>query len=169
MMGRALLIVGAMATLGLVAAAVLGYMLPGPVGPDMSRHVLVSLASCLLLLFSHCWIMFYLIGTGKAIKDAVNEHKLDADLIEETKRYKNRSYPSLMLAMALAMATFILGGGAATGVLPSWVHHLLFWAALAAQARTLWIEKGVLEANERLMADIDRRLASVPGASGARA
>jgi len=83
MMGRALLIVGAMATLGLVAAAVLGYMLPGPVGPDMSRHVLVSLASCLLLLFSHCWIMFYLIGTGKAIKDAVNEHKLDADLIEE--------------------------------------------------------------------------------------
>ena len=159
MMGRALLIVGAMATLGLAATAVLGYMLQGPVGPDMSRHVLVALASCLLLLFSHCWIMFYLIGTGKAIKEAVNEHKLDADLIEETKRYKNRSYPSLMLAMALAMATFILGGGAATGVLPAWIHHALFWAALAAQCRTLWIEKSVLEANERLMADIDRRLA----------
>jgi len=158
MMGRALLIVGAMATLGLAAAAVLGYMLQGPVGPEMSRHVLVALASCLLLLFSHCWIMFYLIGTGKAIKEAVNEHKLDPELIEETKRYKNRSYPSLMLAMALAMATFILGGGAATGVLPVWVHHVLFWATLVAQGRTLWIEKGVLEANERLMADIDRRL-----------
>jgi MFS family permease len=159
MMGRALLIVGAMATLGLAAAAVLGYMLTGPVGRDMSRHVLVALASCLLLLFSHCWIMFYLIGTGKAIKEAVNENKLDPDLIEETKRYKNRSYPPLMLAMALAMATFILGGGAATGVLPVWIHHVLFWAALAAQARTLWIEKGVLEANEKLMADIDRKLA----------
>lgn len=169
MMGRALLIVGAMATLGLAAAAVLGYMLQGPAGSEMSRHVLVALASCLLLLFSHCWIMFYLIGTGKAIKEAVNEHKLDPDLIEETKRYKNRSYPSLMLAMALAMATFILGGGAATGVLPVWIHHVLFWAALAAQARTLWIEKGVLEANERLMADIDRRLTRVPGGSGVRA
>jgi MFS family permease len=159
MMGRALLIVGVMATLGLAVTAVLGYRLTGMVGSEMSRHVLVALASCLLLLFSHCWIMFYLIGTGKAIKEAVNEHKLDPELIEETKRYKNRSYPSLMLAMALAMATFILGGGAATGVLPVWIHHVLFWAALAAQARTLWIEKGVLEANEKLMADIDRRLA----------
>lgn len=158
MMGRALLIVGAMATIGLAVTAVLGYFLQGPVGPEMSRHVLVALASCLLLLFSHCWIMFYLIGTGKAIKEAVNEHKLDPNLIEETKRYKNRSYPPLMLAMALAMATFILGGGAATGVLPVWIHHVLFWAALAAQARTLWIEKSVLEANEKLMADIDRKL-----------
>lgn len=168
MMGRALLIVGAMATLGLVAAAVLGYRLAGATGPEMSRHVLVALASSLLLLFSHCWIMFYLIGTGKAIKEAVAEHGLQPSFIEDTKRFKNESYPSLMLAMGLAMATFILGGGAATGSLPVWVHHVLFWAALVVQARTLWIEKRVLEANERLMADIDRRLAA-PLPRGSRA
>lgn len=162
MMGRALLIVGAMATLGLIASAVLGYGLDGPagrqVGPEMSRHVLVALASSLLLLFSHCWIMFYLIGTGKAIKEAVAEHSLEPALIEETKRFKNESYPSLMLAMALAMATFILGGGAATNSLPAWIHHGLFWATLLVQGRTLWIEKDVLEQNEKLMADVDRRL-----------
>jgi hypothetical protein len=66
MMGRALLIVGFMATLGVVATAVLGYLLNAPADPEMPRHVLVGLASSLLLLFSHCWIMFYLIGTGKA-------------------------------------------------------------------------------------------------------
>ena len=162
MMGRALLIVGAMATLGLIASAVLGYGLDEPVGrevtPEMSRHILIALASSLLLLFSHCWIMFYLIGTGKAIKEAVAEHALEPALIEETKRFKNRSYPSLMLAMGLAMATFILGGGAQTNSLPVWIHHALFWATLLVQARTLWIEKGVLDANEKLMADIDRRL-----------
>jgi 4-hydroxybenzoate polyprenyltransferase len=162
MMGRALLIVGAMATLGLIATAVLGYGLDGPVGreiaPEMSRHVLVALASSLLLLFSHCWIMFYLIGTGKAIKEAVAEHSLEPALVEETKKLKNRSYPSLMLAMGLAMATFILGGGAQTNSLPVWVHHGLFWATLLVQARTLWIEKDVLEQNEKLMAGIDRRL-----------
>ncbi|MFP5287543.1 MAG: hypothetical protein ACLGI9_17530 [Thermoanaerobaculia bacterium] len=163
MMGRALLIVGAMATLGLIASAVLGYGVEGPVGrqigADMSRHVLVALASSLLLLFSHCWIMFYLIGTGKAIKEAVAEHGLEPALIEETKRFKNRSYPSLMLAMSLAMATFILGGGAATNSLPAWIHHALFWAALVVQGRALWIEKEVLDQNEKLMAAIDRRLA----------
>jgi hypothetical protein len=60
--------------------------------------------------------------------------------------------------MGLAMATFILGGGAQTNSLPVWVHHALFWATLLVQARTLWIEKDVLEQNEKLMAGIDRRL-----------
>ncbi|HEV8580024.1 MAG TPA: hypothetical protein VGX68_13200 [Thermoanaerobaculia bacterium] len=166
MMGRALLIVGAMATLGVVATAVLGYLLGSPADPDMPRHVLVGLASSLLLLFSHCWIMFYLIGTGKAIKDAVREHGLDPAFVEETKRFKNASYPWLMLAMALVMATFILGGGVATGSLPAWVHHVLFYAAVVAQTYALWIEQRVLVDNERLMAEVDRRLAA-PARAGA--
>jgi hypothetical protein len=119
MMGRALLIVGAMSTLGVIAAAVAGYTLHGPTDANMPLHVLIGLASSLLLLFSHCWIMFYLIGTGKAIKDAVRENGLDPAIIEETKRFKNESYPWLMLAMGLVMATFILGGGVATGSVPS--------------------------------------------------
>jgi hypothetical protein len=172
MMGRALLIIGVMATIGLIASAVLGYGLHGPLGPEMQRHVLVALASCLLLLFSHCWIMFYLIGTGKAIKDAVKEFSLDPQLIEDTKRFKNLSYPSLMLAMATAMATFILGGGAATGSVPSWIHHVLFFVTLASQGRSLQLEWKVLDENERLMADVDRRVAKLdarPVGSGAGA
>jgi 4-hydroxybenzoate polyprenyltransferase len=161
MMGRALLIVGAMATLGVVATAVLGYLLSSPITPhDMKRHVLIALASSLLLLFSHCWIMFYLIGTGKAIKEAVRDHGLDPAFAEETKRFKNASYPWLMLAMGLVMATFILGGGVATEDVPSWVHHALFYLAVLVQVYTLWIEQRVLADNERLMADVDRLLAA---------
>lgn len=162
MMGRALLIVGAMATLGFIASAVLGYTLAAPTDTDMPLHVLVGLASCLLLLFSHCWIMFYLIGTGKAIKEAVNENGLEPSLIEDTKRFKNASYPSLMLAMTLAIATFVLGGGVATGAMSSWVHHILFYATVLVQVRALWIENRVLTENERLMADINGRLAGPP-------
>jgi len=171
MMGRALLIVGVMATLGLIASAVLGYGLHGPLGQEMQRHVLVALASCLLLLFSHCWIMFYLIGTGKAIKEAVREHGLEQKLVEDTKRFKNLSYPWLMLAMATAMATFILGGGAATGSLPSWIHHVLFYVTLLSQARALQLEWRVLEENETLIANLDLRLAGAaePARSGAGA
>jgi hypothetical protein len=160
MMGRALLIVGLMATLGVVATAVLGYLLSAPTDSEMPRHVLVGLASRLLLLFSHCWIMFYLIGTGKAIKDAVKEGGLDPAFAEETKRFKNASYPSMMLAMGLVMATFILGGGVATGSIPGWVHHGLFYAAILVQCWSLRIEWRVLTDNERLMAEVDRRLAA---------
>lgn len=172
MMGRALLFIGAVATLGVIATGVFGYMLSSPTDAEMPRHVLVGLFASLLILFSHCWIMFYLIGTGKAIKDAVKENGLDPQFIEETKRFKNLSYPSLMLAMGLVMATFILGGGVATGSIPGWVHHGLFYAAVLVQGYALWVENRVLIENERLMANVDRRLSDrqlSAGASGASA
>lgn len=153
MMGRALLIVGSLATVGLVAAAVVAYL-----DQPFSFHLLLALLSSLLLLFSHCWIMFYLIGTGKAIKQAVAEHGLEPELVAETRLYKNRTFPWIMLAMGLAMATFILGGGVYTQAVPSWVHHALFWVTLVAQLWTLWIEQQVLLANHRLMMGINQRL-----------
>ena len=153
MMGRALLIVGSLATVGLVATAVVAYL-----GQPFTVHVLVALLSSLLLLFSHCWIMFYLIGTGKAIKAAVAEHGLESELVAETRLYKNRSFPWIMLAMGLAMATFILGGGVYMQAVPTWVHHSLFWITLVVQLRTLWIEQQVLVANHRLMMGINQRL-----------
>ena len=149
MMGRALLTVGAMATLGLIATGVLGYMV-ADVG-SAGLHLLIALATCVLLLFSHCWIMFYLIGTGKAVKQAVADAGLSADLVEETKTLKNRSYPSLMLAMVLAMATFILGGGVDTGAIPTWLHQVMFLATVFVQVRTLWIEHLVLLDNSELL------------------
>jgi hypothetical protein len=148
-----------MATLGFVATAVVGYLHLGAEG-GLRLHVLLGLASALLLLFSHCWIMFYLIGTGRAIKDAVRANGLPGDLYERTKAFKNRSYPALMLALGLAMATFILGGGVYTGAVPAWVHHGLFWVTLAAQLWALRLEGRVLAENDRLMADVDRRLAA---------
>lgn len=153
MMGRALLIVGSLATVGLAAAAVVAYL-----DQPFALHLLLALLSSLLLLFSHCWIMFYLIGTGKAIKEAVAEHDLEPELVAETRLYKNRTFPWIMLAMGLAMATFILGGGVYTQAVPSWVHQSLFWITLVAQLWTLWIEQQVLLANHRLMMGINQRL-----------
>jgi len=158
MMGRALLIVGWLATAGLVATGVAG-LAAGQSSESFSTHVLLALLAALLMLFSHCWIMFYLIGTGKAIKEAVAEHDLDADLIERTKDFKNRSYPSLMLAMGLVMATFICGGIGFLGSLPLWVHqYLLGLPTLGVQIWALVIEGKVLMANDRLMKGISRRL-----------
>lgn len=157
-MDRALLTVGWMATAGFVATGVIGYRVT--VNEYFDAHLLLGLASALLLLFSHSWIMFYLIGTGKVIKEAVAEHDLDQELIELTKEYKNRSYPSLMLAMGLAMATFIIGGAVATLLLPAWTHQGLFWLTVIAQARALWWEHQVLGQNRALMSGLNRTLVS---------
>ena len=165
MMGRALLTVGAMATLGLVATGVLGYLV-ADVG-SAGLHVLIALATCLLLLFSHCWIMFYLIGTGKAVKQAVAEAELSPELVEETRELKNRSYPWLMLAMVLAMTTFILGGGVDTGSVPAWLHQAMFLVTLFVQLRTLWLEHLVLLDNSALLERVAAQAAvsSTPSAA----
>lgn len=152
------MIVGWLATLGLVATAVVGYLLGSSVR-SLQPHLLLGLVACLLLLFSHSWVMFYLIGTGKAIKDAVNQNQLEAELTERTKGFKNSTYPWLMGAMGLAIATFVLGGGYVAGAVPSWVHVVLFYATLTVQAWTLVLEGRVLLQNERLMNEINERLA----------
>lgn len=162
-MGRALVIVGWLATLGLGVAAVLGYSATRA-SPTMTPHILFAFSSSLLLLFSHCWIMFYLIGTGKAIREAVEEYGLEHEMIEQTKAYKNDSYPWLMLAMAMIIATFVLGGGAYARALGSWLHHGLFYLTAGVQVRTLLIEGRVLLSNERLMTEINRRAAAVTAA-----
>lgn len=158
MMGRALLVVGWLATLGLVATGVERYLPRTADDPTLQPHILLALVSSLLLLFAHCWIMFYLIGTGKALKDAVREHRLEADIVERTKHFKNRSYPWMMAAMGLAMAAFILGGGTFTGAVPLAVHLALVVVTLVVQVWTLVIEGQVLVANDRLMKDVDRRI-----------
>jgi len=138
-----------MATVGLIATGVIGYLVAEV--RNFGLHLLIALATSVLLLFSHCWIMFYLIGTGKAIKEAVVDGNLSSELVEETKAFKNRSYPWLMLAMGLAMATFILGGGVATRSIPSWLHQAMFLITLLVQLKTLWIEHLVLLENRALM------------------
>lgn len=155
-MGRALLIIGWMSTAGFVTTGVLGFRLQQD--DPLGFHILLGTASALLLLFSHSWIMFYLIGTGKAIKTAVAEHGLEGDAVQLTKDFKNQSYPWMMLAMGLAMAAFIVGAGVHTEVIPVLVHQALYLLAILAQVRTLWIEHRVLDRNQRLMADVSAKI-----------
>jgi 4-hydroxybenzoate polyprenyltransferase len=135
------------------------------------RHVLLALASSLLLLFSHCWILLYLIATARAIRQAVQQFGVDAPSAAAARRLKRAASPWLILAMGLALATFVLGGGSVTGAVPAWAHHALFYVTVAVQMVALWIEKRVLDANERLMGDIDRKLGTtpIPVPSGTRA
>jgi RsiW-degrading membrane proteinase PrsW (M82 family) len=168
MMGRALLIIGALATLGFVASGVLGYLLESPADAAMKQHMLVALAACLAQLFSHCWILIYLIFTGRAIRETVEERGLDARYAAEAGRFAKPLAPWLLAAIALGMATFLLGGATATGAVRPWIHHGLFFLTLAVQGWALWREHRVLGANQRLIDEIDGRLAGLaaPAASG---
>ena len=156
MMGRALLMIGWLAALGLLIAGFHGYRVDGTDG--LSRHVLLALLASLLLLFSHCWILFYLIGTGKVIKGAVVEYGLDPKILDQIREFKNQTSPWLLLAMILAITTFVLGGAVVTKTVPAWAHQTLVYVTVVVQIVTLRRETRVLIANERLISDINRRV-----------
>ncbi len=157
-MGRSLWFLGALATLGVAVTAGLGYGLHSPADPGMPRHVVAALASSLLLMLSQVWILLYLLATGKVIRDAVREGGLGPAPLITLRHLRRVCYPAILLAMALVMATFLVGGAVASKGSPPWVHHALFWAALAVQAVALWIEWWGLAGNERLLVEVDRRL-----------
>ena len=160
-MGRSLWFLGALATAGVAVAAGLGYGLHSPADPGMPRHVITALASLVLLMLSHGWILLYLLGTGKVIRDAVREGELDLAFLAESRRLRRLCYPMILLAAALVLATFLAGGVVAAKGAPPWVHHALFWGAIAVQAGALGIEWRGLAANERLLVEVDRSLVAV--------
>ncbi len=155
MMSRALLWVSALGTIGLSITSVLGY-LRDPRVFGINTHASIALAGSLLVLFAHCWILFFLVGTGKAVREAVEEYDLDRNYIERTKAFKQELYPWLMLAMGLVIAAFVIGGGSYIGAMrPLW-HRLLGPATVLVQFWTLFLEYKILAKNESLMRRVDR-------------
>jgi hypothetical protein len=159
-MERSMLIVGVLATLGVIASAVLGYALVSSQDAAMQTHVLVALASTLLALFSHSWILLYLMGTGRAVQGAIRGQGLDPDLGRRTRRLKTFTYPLVLIAMILVLGAFVLGAAATANYIPASSHHVAFYIALAVQGAALWAEARVLRENERLLLDVDGRLAA---------
>jgi hypothetical protein len=168
-MGRSLWILGALATVGVAVTAALGYGLESPGDPGMPRHIIAALASSLPLMLAHSWILLYLLGTGKVIRDAVREGGLDPSPLARSRRLRRVCYPVILLAAALVMATFLVGGAVASRSVPPWVHHALFWAAIAVQAGALWVEWWGLAGNESLLVEVDRRLIAASPVSAASA
>ena len=73
-MAQALLTAVVIGLAGLVTTAVYGLL-----GNDVARHISFGIFSTMITLLAHSMMMFYLIGKGKAVKDAMAEYHLDGD------------------------------------------------------------------------------------------
>src|SRR4249920_2159645 len=73
-MAEALLTAVGIGFLGLLTTAWFGLM-----GTDVARHISLGIFATLVTLLAHSMMMFYLIGKGKAVKDAMAEGQLSGD------------------------------------------------------------------------------------------
>src|SRR6478735_8536602 len=113
-MAQALLSAVGIGLLGMAAAVVLGLW-----GSDISRHITFGIFSTLIILLAHSMMMFYLIGKGKAVKDAMAEHNVTGDYHRRIAAARKPVFSIGALAMAVTMVTAILGASVDTHVLPS--------------------------------------------------
>jgi hypothetical protein len=118
---------------GLVATALVGL---GVVSGDIARHISFGFFSTLVILLAHSMMMFYLIGKGKAVKDAMKEGgraEPDPYYTQYVRRISAARRPVFSigsLAMAVTMVAAILGASVDTGVLPPMIHATIAYGSI---------------------------------------
>ena len=152
-MAQALLTAVFLGLAGLVTTTVFGLR-----GTDIARHISYGIFSTMVTLLGHSMMMFYLIGKGKAVKDAMAEHGVTGDYYRRIAVARKPVFSIGTLAMAVTMVTAILGASVDTRVLPSIVHAMIAYAAIACNLAAVKIEISALTDSSRIVAEVNRRL-----------
>ena len=140
---------------GLVTTAVFGLR-----GTDLSRHISYGIFSTLITLFAHSMMMFYLIGKGKSVKDAMAEHNVTGDYYRRIAAARKPVFSIGTLAMAITMITAIIGASVDTGVLPPIVHGMIASGAILCNLAAVKIEIAALTASSRIVDEVNRQIQS---------
>jgi hypothetical protein len=142
-----------LALAGLVTTTVFGLR-----ATDVSRHISFGIFSTLLTLFAHSMMMFYLIGKGKAVKDAMAEHSVTGDYYRRIAAARKPVFSIATLAMAATMITAIMGASVDTGMLPPMVHAMIAYGAIACNLAAVKVEISALIESTQIVDEVNRRL-----------
>jgi hypothetical protein len=141
--------------LGLVVAAFYGLR-----GGDVSRHISFGFFSALLTMLAHSMMMFYLIGKGKAVKDAVAEYRVTGDYHARIAAARKPVFSIATVAMTVTIVAAILGASVDTGVLPPVVHAMIAYGAIAANVAAIKIEIDALTVSARVVDEVNQLIGS---------
>jgi hypothetical protein len=154
-MAQALLTTVGIGIAGLLTTAVLGLM-----GGDVARHISFGIFSTLIILLAHSMMMFYLIGKGKAVKDAMAESHVTGDYYQRVAAARKPVFSIATLAMGATILTALLGASVDTGLLPPIVHASIAYGAIACNLAAIKIEIDALGASSRVVDELNQRLGS---------
>jgi hypothetical protein len=140
---------------GLVTAVVFGLQ-----ATDLGRHISVGIFATMVTLLAHSMMMFYLIGKGKAVKDAMVEHSVAGDYYRRIAAARKPVFSIATLAMAVTMVAAIMGASVDTGVLPPIVHATIAYGAIACNVAAVKAEISALSASSGIVDEINRQIGS---------
>jgi hypothetical protein len=154
-MAAALLTLTGLSILGISASFALAFQAQ-PAGTD--SHILVGMFATMLNLLAHSFMMFYLIGKGKAVREAVAEARLGGDYVRRVSVLRAPVFSRATAAMAVTMVASIMGASVDVRVLPAWPHALLAGGGLLLQLRALISEMAALTAIGRIVDEVNQAI-----------
>ena len=149
-----------LSAVGIGLAGMIGAVIYGLRGTDISRHITFGIFSTLLILLAHSMMMFYLIGKGKAVKEAMAEYNVTGDYFQRIKAARKPVFSIGTYAMAATMLAAILGASVDTGVLPPIVHGMIAYGAIACNLAAVKIEVDALIASTQIVDEVNSRIES---------
>jgi amino acid transporter len=168
---RLLLVLACLDGIFFAVTAALGITLSG--SGSILRHNSLGLLTAMFTCFLHVLVLFYFIGTGKDIREAVEaDPELRSRFVPWTRAQKRRVFPRATLSILLTIVATLMGGevhsrilaldGGATLPLRAvpawWVHLVLVLAALLANAGAFVVEIAAVRENRRGIEEINARL-----------
>jgi hypothetical protein len=160
-MAAALLTLTGVSIAGLAASFVIA--LAGGAPADVARHVLVALFATMLNLLAHSLMIFYLIGKGKAVREAAAEGGLEGDYARRVSALRAPVFSRATIAMGLTMTAAIIGASVDVRVLPAWPHAVLAGLAVASNLAALASEVSALAGSARIVDEVNKRLSDAHG------
>ena len=154
-MAQALLTAVGIGFIGLVSTALVGL-----IGNDIARHISFGIFSTMITLLAHSMMMFYLIGKGKAVKDAMAEGQLNGDHYRRIAAVRKPVFSIATFAMAAAIVAALMGASVDTGMLPPMVHALIAYGAIVFNLAAIKVEFDAISHSGRIVDEVNRLLDS---------
>lgn len=141
---------------GLAYTAVIGYTAAGEAA--LLQHTTSGVFSTMITLLTHSMLMFYLIGKGKAVREAAAEGGLAGTHAAEIARLRRPVFSIATLAMGVTMAAAIVGASVDVGGVPPAVHAVLAICAIAANLAAARVEIIALMGSAAVVNEVNARL-----------
>ena len=155
-MAAALLTATTLSIVGLAVSVVLGHLAHAP--SEVLRHVSLAVFVTMMTLLSHSMLMFYLIGKGKAVREAATAGELSGDFAAAISNARKPVFSLAMVAITLTIMAAVIGAGVDTGALPTGFHTLLAYFAVLCNVATLRAEYVALVTCARVVDKVNRLL-----------
>lgn len=141
---------------GLVYTAFLGYTAVDEA--TLLRHTTFGVFTTMITLLTHSMLIFYLIGKGKAVREAAAEGGLSSVHAAQIARLRRPVFSIATVAMAVTMAAAILGASADVKAVPPALHGVLSICAVAANLLAARVEITALAGSAAVVREVDHLL-----------